>query len=156
MLGKTHLAVGVLTSLAIGKAVGLPLNDALIVNQIIISGAVGGLLPDIDHSGSKLGSKVPILPKLLKHRGITHTVFFVALVYFIAISLNTPQKLIYCLTGAIISHIIGDMLTPAGIAPIKIFGLFDYNIKFPIMKIPYLEKVTEVGAYYLALQLLIS
>lgn len=79
MIGKTHMAIGITTSLAIATASAVE-PTLLNINIAIGIGALGGYLLDIDHSGSKLGSKIPILPHLLKHRGFTHTFYFVAII----------------------------------------------------------------------------
>ena len=89
MTGNTHLAMGAATSCFLATKMNI---DLTIVNTNIafISGAVAGLLPDIDHVNSKLGRKFKMIAMLLTHRGITHTMYFVAMVYFLGIWANVP------------------------------------------------------------------
>ena len=153
------MAVGVLASVALASYLEVPSIDMWDVNKVLAVGVIGGLLPDIDKSNTMMSNKLPgishAIQIFVKHRGITHTAYFIAFVGGIAKSMHLPDYLIICLCGAILSHIVGDMLTPKGIAPFKILGLFDYTIKFPILEIPYLENLIEISSYYLSLQLLI-
>ena len=154
------MVVGVVASVALASYLKAPLTDRWEVNTVLVTGVIGGLLPDIDKSNTMLSNKLPgishAIQIFVKHRGITHTVYFVGFMGWIAHSIHLSPYLIICLCGAILSHIMGDMLTPKGIAPFKIFGLFDYTIKFPILNIPYLENIIEIAGYYFAMQLLIQ
>ena len=42
----------------------------------------GAMLPDVDIENSRASRKFPFLSPFLKHRGITHTLFFIAACYF--------------------------------------------------------------------------
>ncbi len=53
MTGKTHIAIGVATGLALGK--GLPLEKQLI---IVTAAVVGSLAPDLDHPNGALNQKL--------------------------------------------------------------------------------------------------
>ena len=72
MLGRTHLAFGVLAGL-----IFLPFyHHNLILYFVLV--LVGALLPDIDHDGSKINKILPVtkyLGRLFKHRGFFHSVF---------------------------------------------------------------------------------
>jgi len=153
MMAPAHTAVGVLTSLAIAKSLHIDL-DVVTTNQALLLGAIGGLLPDIDHANSKLGRRIPLLPHLLTHRGITHTVYFIAVCGFLFSMLSLPAWMLYCFCGSITSHIVGDMLTPAGIKPFKILHYFEYSFCIPLLKIPMVEKFIEIGCYYIIVTLL--
>lgn len=57
-----------------------PWKDGMAVTFVAyFLGILGGLLPDVDHPGSFIGSKVPIIPTILfkfsGHRGVTHSLF---------------------------------------------------------------------------------
>ena len=93
MTGKTHLVAGIATSLLLN--VTAP-ETALI--------AFGSILPDIDHSGSRLGHMVKPISSLLKHRGFTHSFLFCLIC-----SIINPFIGIGVLT-----HLILDFLTPKG------------------------------------------
>lgn len=117
MQGKTHIAFAIASALTLTKIKGIPLDEANIT--LICSGAIlGGLLPDIDHAHSKLGSKIPILPHLLKHRGITHTIYFLIIVYLITKITTLPEIFEISVLLGVFSHLVGDLLTPAGLRPI--------------------------------------
>ena len=64
MTGKTHLSCGITTSLFLCGDV---------VSGILLS--VGSLLPDIDHKNSLFGKALPFIPKMIKHRTWTHSLF---------------------------------------------------------------------------------
>jgi inner membrane protein len=82
---------------------------------------LGSLLPDIDTYNSKLGRKVPLLSVLIKvifgHRGITHSLLFVALVGIVSSLLlaNFSWLFVLGLTLGTLSHITGDFLTKSGV-----------------------------------------
>ncbi|TLG71075.1 metal-dependent hydrolase [Culicoidibacter larvae] len=156
MKGTSHAALGMVASTAAAKFIlHAPLDEPMVLGGVLLCGIIGGLLPDIDHGSSKLGSKIPVLPHLLKHRGITHTIYFVILVFFLAQLIGLPQYLVWCLTAAVVSHIIGDMLTPMGIAPFAIGPFFNYTFRLPILKVPYLESVFLVVFQFMTYYILI-
>jgi len=118
--GYTHLSAGALAGAVIGRLAGEPLLGAAV-------GAVAALLPDIDHPGSLVGRRVPVLPALLSvitgHRTVTHTVWFCLAVAagagVLAVSLagwawawlSAPT---FC--GAL-SHLLLDGCTRSGVRP---------------------------------------
>lgn len=73
MTGRTHAACGAFLGALTGAALGFPEAGA-------VAGAVAALLPDLDHPGSTIGRRVPVIPVLLEaiagHRTVTHTVWF--------------------------------------------------------------------------------
>ncbi len=74
MQGNTHIVGGITASLAFAQIS----ND----NPLLLVGAgiIGALLPDICHSGSKIGRKFPIISKMVNklfgHRSFTHSLLF--------------------------------------------------------------------------------
>ena len=66
---KTHLALTILLVI-----MALPFLDVEPILFLLVA-LIATLIPDIDHSNSKLGQKVPIVGMLFKHRGIWHSVF---------------------------------------------------------------------------------
>lgn len=148
MKGTTHIAFSIATTtLVSSKVLGIDITPGEFT-QIVAIGTFGGLLPDIDHASSKLGSKIPIIPHLLKHRGITHTIYFVALIITpLYLYTGIDLKFLIYLGVAIISHLIGDSLTPAGLRPFKILGMFDYKVRVPIIQNELIENVIEKGLY---------
>ena len=149
MLGRTHGAVGALTSLAIIKCTGVEL-DVITSSSALVIGTLGGLLPDIDHTGSTLGKKIKIIGKILKHRGITHTVYFAFLTSVILFLITNSYVYTLCLFGSVLSHILGDMLTAQGVEPFKLGKLFSKKICIPILAyIPILERIILIGSIML-------
>ncbi|MCK4589204.1 MAG: metal-dependent hydrolase [Nanoarchaeota archaeon] len=111
MMGRTHLAFGVLAGLMF-----MPFyHHNLILYFVLV--LIGALLPDIDHEGSKINSIFPItrwLARFFKHRGFFHSIFppliiFGALWYFnwgyIGIALGVGY----------LSHLFSDGLTKMGV-----------------------------------------
>ena len=111
MTGKTHITGGIALSLLI-------CND--FVSFILV--LVGSILPDIDHNNSTLGKIIPIIPKILKHRGIMHSIWVPLILLFI----NKPIFYGYCL------HLMFDILTKNGIKPLN--PIFNFSIKIPLIK----------------------
>ena len=95
MRGSTHVAAG-LTAALLMPNLNLPAMAAL---------TLGSILPDIDHRDSLVGRHVPILPRLLKHRGVTHSLLFAALCYGLYPPLGVGTLL----------HLLLDLMNPAGV-----------------------------------------
>lgn len=125
MIGKTHLAAGILA----GELTALAYYHASIIPALIVIGsaAIGSLLPDIDHPGSLLSSSSRLsrhisnsIAAVTPHRGLTHTPIFAGLIiavlyYFL------QQRMKYCdpicigLAVGILSHLVLDTLTERGV-----------------------------------------
>lgn len=127
MTGKTHILGGIAASLAYAHIAN---EDPLVM---VGAGIVGALLPDICHSGSKLGRKLPLLSKVINklfgHRTFTHSLLFLVL---IASLMNAffPNEVVK--TGIIVgmvSHYILDMATKNGI---KLFFPLSLTVRFPV------------------------
>lgn len=85
---------------------------------LIASSALGGLLPDIDHPKSYLGSKVFLISDLLYssvgHRTLTHSLLFAFIIGAAGLYFN-PWIGLGIFVG-IISHILLDLMTPTGVS----------------------------------------
>jgi inner membrane protein len=90
---------------------------------------ISALLCDIDHTKSYLGRSVLLWNKVIKHRTICHSIWFLmgiaALSYFISI----PTIYIIAISIGILTHLLLDALTPQGISllwplPFRIRGPF--------------------------------
>lgn len=93
----------------------------------------GSVLPDIDMKGSYISKKIPFMYKLLgkhlKHRGITHSLTFLMMLWVCILSLVELAErdfivtlFFYGLLIGYISHIILDLFTSDGVylfAPYK-------------------------------------
>ena len=130
MLGKTHLGGGIVTALL--------LCSGDIVSSIYVM--FGSMLPDIDHPGSIIGKNVPLLPKLLKHRGMTHSILFCVIISFINIWLGIGCSV----------HVLMDMMTRQGV---ELFYPIKKKIRFPLAKYivtnGLFEKILFYGCYLL-------
>lgn len=103
MKGSTHLAAGLVTALALQAEPTLAVTTGV---------AIGSLLPDIDSSTSLVGRYVPILPSLLKHRTITHTLWVAAALWAVCEPIAV----------GVLTHLLLDVLNPDGVSlfwPIK-------------------------------------
>ena len=107
---KTHLALGVLTGM-------LTTSDTMQFCCI----CVGSILPDIDHSATMLGKAIPIVPKLFKHRGFTHSLLFSTIIAFVDV---------WMCYGTLI-HCISDMMTKQGIS---LLYPIERKIRLPLAK----------------------
>lgn len=131
MLGKTHrvggICSGVITSTLLIQVTGFSNSSLLLGSMVIIGGAVGGLMPDIDHPNSMMGRKVKplslIINKIFGHRGITHT--FLAMmgtsVLLFLLNITLPiafqpfgYSLVLGYAGGYLNHLFLDSLTPVG------------------------------------------
>ncbi len=104
-------------------------NEAQI---IFLSGAaIGSLLPDIDEPRSYIGLKFPYLSiplKLLgiKHRTITHSIWFVFI--FLLPGILLKNIFLIGMAFGVFMHLIGDMLTKGGV-PL----FYPYNKKYTLL-----------------------
>ncbi len=105
MTGPTHALIGATAALVV---IGTP--------AAAMVGALGALVPDVDHPGSTLGRRTfgasHIVRWLFGHRGVTHSAVFVALC---ALSLLWEEKLGMAFVVGVASHVLADMVTPAGV-----------------------------------------
>ncbi len=124
MTAGAHLIFS-LSGAIFAKKMGL--SPALSQGQwghVIIGGIITCLLPDIDHPKSFLGQRLkwisrPIA-KLFGHRGITHSLFAIIVCSILLCSewllqTSIPVEFFHAMIVGYISHVLGDMLTPAGI-----------------------------------------
>lgn len=124
MVKKTHIAGGlVVSAIARNGPIG------------IAASIFGALLPDIDLPSSTMGKKVKIIGKLLEHRGFTHSLLFMFIVYGLLRLLEKGQWFdaeLYMIVPGILSHIVLDMLNTKGV---KLLYPFNDKIKIPLIKI---------------------
>lgn len=110
MMGRTHLAFGLLTAGLGSLAIDIGGTDLV---GLTIGSLLGSLLPDLDHPKSKLGRRfLPLstfLYATLGHRGGTHSLFFAAVLLLLLIWVAPYLALGLCL--GILSHILADMIS---------------------------------------------
>lgn len=112
MRGSTHFVAGVTAAVLIPDLT-IPAMAAL---------AAGAVLPDIDHKESLVGRRVPILPRLLKHRGVTHSLLFAVICYGIYPALG----------AGVLLHMILDIFNPAGVG---LFWPWNKRFSMPLVSI---------------------
>ena len=127
MTGNTHILGGIASSLAFAQITHY--------DPIILVGAsvFGALLPDICHTGSKIGRTFPLISKFVNlvfgHRTLTHSLLFLFLIAIVMNHYLTNDSIIAGIILGMISHYVLDMFTKKGI-----MLLFPLNImvRFPI------------------------
>src|SRR5919205_1823403 len=115
MMAGSHVALGGAAWLGLAPYLGhadvspLPLGLAV----------VGSLLPDIDHPKSWAGKRMRPLStawaRVLGHRGVTHSVFAVAVCCWLLLRHGLPAALAAPLAVGYLSHLGADLLTPGGL-----------------------------------------
>jgi inner membrane protein len=116
MRGSTHAAIGLLGAAAL--ALEYNITQPAPLGLILAGGVLGALLPDIDHPNSRISHKAGIAGapfRLFGHRGFTHSLLALALVWLGLAAIQIP--LVYGLAFIIgyASHMISDAMTPSGI-----------------------------------------
>lgn len=113
MNAGSHVATGALSGLLLAQTTTTTLQDTALLVGIT---AVAALLPDIDHPNATINRKL-IVTKLVAlivgHRGITHSIWVLALLVGIYIQIGTLPALAL-LTGYA-THVAVDMLTQRGV-----------------------------------------
>ncbi|MCR2043174.1 metal-dependent hydrolase [Anaerosalibacter massiliensis] len=75
MTGKTHMAVGIATGLALST--GKPLREQLI---LLTASAIGSLVPDLDHPKSKLNQRILVFKNRI-FKVLSYLIIGVGLIY---------------------------------------------------------------------------
>lgn len=112
-MGATHFQAGFSIGLLIGSSQSMSDSGTLILGCI---GALAALVPDIDHPGSYLRRRMGLLGAplfWLKHRGLTHTLMFAALVGALAL-FALPEAVGLTVLIAYTSHLLMDAMTVSG------------------------------------------
>lgn len=127
MTGKTHLMGGVAATIILTHT---NTYDPLL---FISAGAIGALLPDICHSGSKIGRRFKGLSKLINklfgHRTITHSLLFLILMNMLVAYLTTNEGIRVGILIGMVSHFLLDAATKNGI---KLLYPLKLTIRFPL------------------------
>ncbi|MGE7835342.1 metal-dependent hydrolase [Viridibacillus arvi] len=127
MTGNTHILGGITAGLAFAQ---ISNYDPLI---LIGSSVVGALIPDICHSGSKIGRTFRITSKIVNkifgHRSFTHSLLFLLLMSFVMNTYISNESITAGVLLGMVSHYILDMATKNGI---KLFFPLKITVRFPL------------------------
>lgn len=134
---KTHLVVTYATALPM-----LVSSDSLTIENLAVLG-VGALFPDIDHPGSFIGKRVPIVSdgvrKLFGHRGIVHSlvgaIFFTAVFRFLLLTFDLPIDWATWFLMGFFAHLVEDSFSKHGIAWLQ--PIYNKNIQFGFKQVYY-------------------
>ncbi len=127
MTSNTHIIGGLAASLAFAQVTNY--------EPVILMGAsvIGAIIPDICHSGSKIGRSLPMLSKVINglfgHRTFTHSLLFLALIAFALEAFMPVEAISAGVLVGIASHIVLDMATKRGV---KLFFPFKWTVRFPV------------------------
>ncbi|MEM3401599.1 MAG: metal-dependent hydrolase [Candidatus Hadarchaeales archaeon] len=145
MRGTTHSLGGAAAVLAVALPFSPPFLSPPSAKMGVVLGAavLGGLLPDIDHSGSKLGRKVKPVSSVIQHtvghRTFTHSLLFLLLVAggcaWLGLQgpLSSSPELRWSALGVVVgclSHLILDAMTVSGVPLLLPFS--DHAFRFPL------------------------
>lgn len=158
MTAKTHALGGFTAALLLAKTGCL--------GQYWLSlaavGALGGLLPDVDHPGSYVGRRVPLVSDAVEmafgHRGATHSLLAVFLFYVAArllalrfLGRDVAGPMVLALAAGYLSHLLLDMLNPQAV---PLFWPWKVRVRFPLPPViptgGLLETVAVRGGLYAA------
>ncbi|MFE6168616.1 metal-dependent hydrolase [Viridibacillus arvi] len=127
MTGNTHILGGITAGLAFAQ---ISNYDPLV---LIGSSVVGALIPDICHSGSKIGRTFRITSKIVNkifgHRSFTHSLLFLLLMSFVMNTYISNESITAGVLLGMVSHYILDMATKNGI---KLFFPLKITVRFPL------------------------
>ncbi|MDQ9097291.1 metal-dependent hydrolase [Bacillus licheniformis] len=127
MTGKTHIMGGVASCTAAAYFHGY---DPVFMTA---SGVIGALIPDICHTKSKIGRRLPILSAVVSsvfgHRTFTHSLLFLLITAFAAHLYFADQSILVGLMAGMASHLLLDAGTVNGI---KLFFPSAIKVRLPL------------------------
>ncbi|MRX73724.1 metal-dependent hydrolase [Bacillus lacus] len=127
MTGKTHIIGGVAAGAAF---VHFFQGDPA---AAVSAAALGALIPDICHGGSKIGRKMPLLSKAVNtifgHRTFTHSLLFLILANMLFTFLISNADIRAGLLAGMASHLLLDACTKNGI---KLFYPLSLTVRLPM------------------------
>ena len=121
MMGRTHLAIGLLAALLLLAFV--PYQQRVAFTLLVL---LGSILPDVDAEGSTINKRVPVtrwIPFLFEHRGFFHSIYPLVLIMAVAALAGGWQYGLYISIGYL-THLASDALTHAGIRPMHPLSKF--------------------------------
>lgn len=127
MTGKTHIIGGIAAGLAFAQITHY--EPAILLG----AGAIGAVIPDICHGGSKIGRTFPLISKIINglfgHRTFTHSLIFLLLAALLFRTFLPNEALSAGLLVGMASHLLLDMATKNGI---KLLFPLKVTVRFPV------------------------
>lgn len=127
MTGKTHIIGGIAAGLAFAQITNY--EPVLLLG----AGAVGAIIPDICHGGSKIGRTFPVVSRIINtlfgHRTFTHSLIFLMLAALLFNAFLPNEAISAGLLAGMASHLLLDMATKKGI---KLFFPFKITVRLPL------------------------
>lgn len=119
MQGTTHKAVGAVAAILAIKGMFPDAQPEQLFGAAVI-GALGGLIPDIDHPKSTISKKAKpvsaVVSTVCRHRGLFHTPIFYLVLWALVRAAGFPLMYLWdSLFIGIAAHLAFDFLTPSGI-----------------------------------------
>lgn len=139
MMGRTHMAIGLLTGLLLFPFLG---EKWYIFIPLVI---LGSLLPDVDHENSKINRTIPItrwIPKFFRHRGFFHSIF-PAIIIYAGFNYAKLDHIGLPLAIGYSSHLASDCLTRLGCN--LLHPVSQFRIQGPIMTDGIMEFFTLIS-----------
>lgn len=121
MMSNTHISIGVFSIITVLPTVKAGELTPISWGAMLVACVIGSMLPDIDHPGSAISRRLHHIP-FIKHRGITHSLIGIFLMFNVATVLTIAGLMLGLGDGigtalmlGYILHILADMLTPQGV-----------------------------------------
>lgn len=116
MTGKTHASCGLLIGVCLANHYE---QDIFTSTTIVTLAVIASIFPDICHTQSKVGRKIPIVSFFVRlifgHRTFTHSLLFIGLIFGGLVFIQAPIHYMLAIIFGVSSHVILDMLTPRGV-----------------------------------------
>ncbi|PIN76695.1 hypothetical protein COV17_01375 [Candidatus Woesearchaeota archaeon CG10_big_fil_rev_8_21_14_0_10_36_11] len=120
MLFPTHVLFGVVTYFVTRHV--FPGGNEIIFFLLVLLGSV---IPDIDTKWSKVNQWAGFVGKIISffstHRGLFHSVILYAIIFWFMYTFFSVYYA-FALFSGYIAHLIGDVITPMGVAPFYPFS----------------------------------
>lgn len=104
MTGKTHVSAGLLVGALTTEHFQTDLFSTV---TVICLSVVSSLLPDICHTGSKIGRKLKLLSLIIRllfgHRTFTHSLLFIGIIVFLLNLIQTPTYYLVSIIGGMVT-----------------------------------------------------
>ena len=138
------------------------LSDLFSTVTVICLSVVSSLLPDICHTGSKIGRKLKLLSLIIRllfgHRTFTHSLLFIGIIVFLLNLIQTPTYYLVSIIGGMASSCYTRYVNAKGVKfyPIPLTIKFPFTFKTGGLVDVSLATALSIGALYILFQTSIS